>query len=193
MIGTLCLREANEIHVIDYDAESEAVKCVNLIPHQHEIWHLAPCPFDPVKLFTCYNTGSNYMSTLWEASPADSGKGSLKELTTLEGLKTPIRSMLWSPKDAPAVLSVEEEALRTWSLDGSRAVATASSQQAEELQHGLWAAAWDPHDLNAVATVSGNSLAFWDLRTMQRSQSVEQAHSNALRDVDFNPKHENHL
>ena len=97
VVGTLNLREENEVHLvreegggsnggransaaiavppppsyssltpfpsapfllqIEYDQETDTIRCEAVFSHKHEIWDLAPCPYDPSLLFTVYNTG----------------------------------------------------------------------------------------------------------------------------------------
>mmetsp|Transcript_14483 Transcript_14483/g.30995 ORF Transcript_14483/g.30995 Transcript_14483/m.30995 type:complete len:360 (-) Transcript_14483:626-1705(-) len=193
LVGTLKLRDPNEIHLIEYDAENEAIRCVNIYGHKHEIWHLSPCQTDESKLFTCYNTGSDYRASLWKIPSEDDNahaSGTLKHLATLDPIlvQSPVRCVLWSPHGPNSVLSVDEEALRSWSIEGGDINATGTSEQAEALHHKLAGGAWDPHDSATAVTWAGNNLSLWDLRTMRQRAGVEGAHGGAVRDVDFNPK-----
>lgn len=54
--------------------------------------------------------------------------------------------------------------------------------------HSLSGGAWDPHDHNALALTCDSSVLLWDLRTMQKTNSIEHAHVRNL-DYDMKTKH----
>ena len=69
------IREENEIHVLDFNEDSNEISCVQVYNHPEEIWSLDPSPRDATLFFTCYNSGSTHGSSLWRA-PALAAGGS---------------------------------------------------------------------------------------------------------------------
>jgi hypothetical protein len=62
VVGTLCLRENNQVHVLDYDPEKNSVHAT-VYGHKYEVWHIAPSPTNAALLATCYSdaTGAGSM------------------------------------------------------------------------------------------------------------------------------------
>mmetsp|Transcript_13061 Transcript_13061/g.15752 ORF Transcript_13061/g.15752 Transcript_13061/m.15752 type:complete len:357 (+) Transcript_13061:199-1269(+) len=192
MVGTQLLREANQVYLLEYEADSDSVQCISTYEHQHEVWDLAPCPHNQSKLFTCYNTGTDMKATLWEA-PGGEG-GSLQELLTLDSLTSAARRVLWSSDESSdTVLVTEEDSLSTWSLSAGAAQLAARSKQESTLHAKLWSATRSPHSQSDAAALAANQLSLWDLRTMKQTLTVEQAHSMPVRDVEYNPRNANIL
>ena len=55
LLGTLSLREDNEVQVITYKEEEIDIRCERVYKHPYEIWSLAPSAKQLPLLFTCYN------------------------------------------------------------------------------------------------------------------------------------------
>jgi len=200
IVGTTKLRHPNELHLIEYDADNEAVRCVNLYGHKHELWHLAPSPHASTLLFTTHDTGSERRASLWqipdESDTAAHASGTLRHVDTLDPIlvQSAVQCMVWSPHDASSVLSVDQEALHTWSLaDGALEHKGTSEQTEGALQHKFGGGAWDPHSASVAATWAGASLALWDLRTMRQTTRVEAAHAMGVTHLDFNPNRQHIL
>ena len=58
LAGTCCLREENEIHLLEFDEESNTLSAVTVYRHPKEIWSISPSPRDTRELFTTYTTGA---------------------------------------------------------------------------------------------------------------------------------------
>ena len=59
LAGTCCLREENEIHLIDFDEESNSLAACTVYRHPNEIWSISPNPRDASSFFTSHNTGES--------------------------------------------------------------------------------------------------------------------------------------
>ena len=44
VVGSLDLRGDNELHVLEFNEDTNEVWCQNVFAHPHEIWHAASCP-----------------------------------------------------------------------------------------------------------------------------------------------------
>jgi len=84
--------------------------------------------------------------------------------------------------DPDAVWGVSMEPCITTPFDREIQV---QSQESAGLLHYLSSGAWEPHDVNYVASTCDSSIQFWDLRTMKKTNSIEQAH---IHNVDYDTK-----
>ena len=73
--GTCCLREDNELHLLEFDEESNTLGCVAVYRHPKEIWSISPSPRDSQTLFTCYNTGPKFQASLWHTGGDEDDAG----------------------------------------------------------------------------------------------------------------------
>lgn len=196
LVGTLSLREENEVHLIQLADDGSEVSCEGLYLHQHEIWDMAACPFDPMLVATVYAEAGQYHAAIWRipdrALSHSTGAPQLQLAAELTGLEAPVKKVLWYPGDIalPRVITVDEEVICVWDLASStRAAQFASARQrvtGSGLQR-LHTGAWDPHNADTVATTSDTSIACWDLRSASKVVSIDGAHHLQIRDIDFNP------
>lgn len=63
-------------------------------------------------------------------------------------------------------------------------VQSSGTGPAGELQQ-LWSGSWSLEDANVLCTAGGNGFQVWDLRKMEQTQEVENAHEMPVRDVAF--------
>ncbi|KAJ3428851.1 wd-repeat protein [Anaeramoeba flamelloides] len=89
IVGTKSLRESNEVHVLEYEPESNRVKPFSVYSHKNEIWDICSCPWSSSKFFTVYNTGTEFCSTLWSTNQENESENenkndNLNEKTNLE-------------------------------------------------------------------------------------------------------------
>jgi hypothetical protein len=66
VVGSLCLREENQVHVLDYDEGSNSVRA-QLYGHKNEVWHVAPSPTNAGLLATCYGDSAGAWAAVWAA------------------------------------------------------------------------------------------------------------------------------
>ncbi|GJP31611.1 hypothetical protein CLOM_g16167 [Closterium sp. NIES-68] len=198
LVGTLSLREENEVHLIQLADDGSEVTCEGLYLHQHEIWDLATCPFDSALLSTVYASAGEYHAAIWripdKAFSHGTGAPSLQLAAELKGLEAPVKKVLWYGGDVALhrVITIDEEVICAWDLASStRAAQFATAKQrvtGSGLQR-LHTGAWDPHNADTVATTADTSIACWDLRAAIKTASIEGAHHLQIRDIDFNPNH----
>eukprot|EP00850_Spirogloea_muscicola_P012452 SM000080S22967 [mRNA] locus=s80:449851:453302:+ [translate_table: standard] len=196
LVGTLSLREENEIHLIRCGDDSSEITCEGLYAHQHEIWDLATCPYDARLFSTVHATAGDYGAAIWQLpSRAAAAAGSpgpsqqppaLEPVAQLKGHNARIKCVLWSPSGRHTqVISLDEEMLRVWDIDGARKFAAATGQASAGALQRFSGGCWDPHDVNSVATISETAVSCWDLRMMRQSHTIEHAHEVQVRDLDF--------
>ncbi|CAD7704086.1 unnamed protein product [Ostreobium quekettii] len=180
LVATNCLREENEVRFVEYDPGTESVRSPSAYVHRAEVWDLAACPSRTDRFFTVNNDGGEYHVNLWSTVPGEQVLNSLSELPDIDAS---IRRVLWHPKDDGKVATVEEGKLETWSV-AEDSVKSSGSAPAGELQQ-LWSGSWCAEDTNTLCTAGGNGFQIWDLRAMQQTKEVDNAHEMPVRDVDF--------
>ena len=72
LVATLELRAPNELHVLDFNEDTNEVRCERVYAHPHEAWCLASCPAPEHSelAMSVYSTGSELRRRL-----ADGGAG----------------------------------------------------------------------------------------------------------------------
>ncbi|KAI5069568.1 hypothetical protein GOP47_0015869 [Adiantum capillus-veneris] len=187
MVGTLSLREENEVHLVKYSASTGDVTCEGLYAHQHEIWDLASCPFDPLIFSTVHASAGDFGASVWRLPDHSKRSSQLEKLADLNGHTKKIKCTLWSQsgREHPQLLSIDEEALHVWDIDVSGRSVQVDKKISPGVLYHMRSGAWDPHDPMSVATVSDSCVQFWDLRSTKQAQALENAHAH---DLDFNPQ-----
>lgn len=191
--GTLSLKEENEVHLIRISSSETELICEGLFSHPNEIWDLASCPFDARIFSTVFSNGESYGAAVWKIPElyGQSNSPQLEQLSSLDAHTGKIQCILWWPSGQhDKLVSMDEENLLLWSLDSSNKIAKVQSRESVGSLHYFSGGAWDPHDRNALAATSDSSIQFWDLRTMQKTNSIERTH---VRSVDYNNKRQNIL
>ncbi|XP_042425340.1 WD repeat-containing protein DWA2-like isoform X1 [Zingiber officinale] len=198
LAGTLSLKEENEVHLIRLSPSGSELICDGLFYHPNEIWDLKSCPFDPRIFSTVFTSGETYGASVWKIPElyGQSNAPQPEQLFSLDEHSFKIKSnmlvsVLWWPSGKhDRLISIDEGNIFLWSLDSSNKVAKVISQESVGMLQNLSGGAWDPHDRNALSGICDSSLQFWDLRTMKKTTSIEQAH---IRDVDYNSKKQHFL
>lgn len=193
LVGTLSLREENEVHLIQLADDGSDITCEGLFTHANEIWDIAACPYDPRLFSTVHSSSGEFYASIWKMPERWEGGGASGEglalVGQLTGLDAQVKSVLWSVDEGKKqVVSLDEESIGLWSLERPKSfisqVAKASAGALAQISCG----ALDPHSPDSLATASETSISFWDLRSMTKSGGIESAHQLQIRDVDFNPK-----
>jgi len=186
-VGSLSLREENELHLIEVkdDTAQLDVTCAGQFAHPKEIWHIAPCPSDPLLLFTCYNTGQNESNaTLWKMDDQN-----LVEMAQLSHSNT-TKCILWQPVEghepSKMILSLDDNTIKLWDVEAggpSKETGTISLGELQRLTTGCW----NPNNTNEVVAANDTRVQGWDLRSLKETFSIPKAHSQFVRDLDYNP------
>uniref|UniRef100_A0A0D6R6Q8 EIPR1-like beta-propeller domain-containing protein n=1 Tax=Araucaria cunninghamii TaxID=56994 RepID=A0A0D6R6Q8_ARACU len=187
LVGTLSLREENEVHLIQLSPFGSELTCEGLYSHPHEIWDLASCPFDLRIFSTVYASGGDYGAALWRIPEPSTHHNApqLEQLGCLDAHTHKIKCVLWWPSGRHGQLvSIDEETFYLWSLDSSTMSAKVLSQESAGMLNHMSGGAWDPHDINTLSIACESSVQFWDLRSIKQVNSIGHAQ---VRDLDYNP------
>jgi len=211
-VGTQCLRE-NQIHLVEYDDDINVIN-KTVFPFDDEIWVLSPSTSQPDVIATVCDkvieSRVESRASLWRVPGAEvGGAGDLNgdtgdaQLLKLAEFDTgsygvnPVAAM-WHPGgESKCVTLVDDRVVLndvTVSGEGG-VVSVVSASGAEENSKGhldprakMTTGEWNPHhNSSTVATANDNHIRGWDLRTMKTTWSIENAHAQLIRDLDFNP------
>jgi len=190
LAGTTALREENEVEVLEFDAESDTLRRSASYRHPPEIWHIASCPEDPLRLITVFNDGGRYGATLWradlhkqqlEAQASLCSPPALGEAGGAGGGGQRIHAALW--RQGGIAATVEDLRLRCWQIGEAEAQEIGSLEG--EAGATFAGGAWDPTDSSRLASIASKSVQLWDVRSMKRTGGVAAASPQQLRDCHF--------
>jgi len=213
LLASLVLRDENEIHVMDFNEDTNEVWCQMIYTHPHEVWSCVSCPAPEHQelLITTHANGSEQRTSLWrmegigerEASPDASLASStppptaMPELLQLGGPTAlgDSRGVFWNAVLPEQVASVHKGEVRIWQLSHGGVASSvaengnASAPDGEEYVCGRW----DPHHAHALGVGCGCGLVTLDTRSMKVAHAVRNGHEQPLRSIDFNPNKPNVL
>lgn len=201
VIGTLNFNEENEIKLVEVnedDPDKPEIQEIASYSHPGEIWSMAPCPYDPSLLFTCYDTHAVPHCGLWRMGSTAAHKDNfgdsvgiggrygyddddyaaeeLKEVAQIpiKDRTVPVKSVLWNLHKKESAVVLDKKSLRMVSLaDGGvkdeAGVAPVTCPPGTDFTTGRWA----PLQESVVAAASGKSITAWDLRQPSSSSSAQ--------------------
>jgi len=169
------------------------------------------------------NDSEQWQSTLWRmpgmggsdsSEEPDASQGPLSpsrlsdpqpltKLVDLTGHVGRAKGVVWNHQEgARNIVSLDSQCIRMWQLsEGATALKTPTATLSGSVEGGPTCAAWDPHHSSLLASGDGRHLRTWDLRAGSDSAasaaapslSVECAHEDLVRCVDYNPNRPYHL
>ncbi|KAI8465862.1 MAG: WD40-repeat-containing domain protein [Monoraphidium minutum] len=187
LVGSTSLRDENELRLLEYDPEHEALTSVTSWVHPEEVWDAAPCPVATERVITVHSKGGAYGATLWRAEP---GGAQLEPLARMEHAGV-VRRVVWNALAPEVALTFEEGALRVWQMGPAAAQCVASAPTGGGQR--LWGGAAHPKDAGLAAAVAGGGVQLWDVQNCAKVGEVPAAHRPAARCVDWAPHHEHRL
>eukprot|EP00126_Sphaerothecum_destruens_P006800 Sdes_comp19534_c0_seq2m11128 len=215
LVGTLSLKQKNKIYVVDYDDETQLIHSLSF-PHPYgEVWSVSCSPQNPLLFSSQYsyvssgnsiNTASlfklNGVPSAGEFSRGERSNHSdssfqedcfLEKIFDLKDPNSPenespsaTRCVLWCPEETISTMaSIQENSIQIWDVEKC---ALLSSTTPQNFQKPFSSASWNPHHgCSLIATTNETSIIGWDLRTMKPCFSIENAHQQSVRSLDFNP------
>lgn len=214
LVGTQSLRSTNQVHLLDFEDESNLITKHVFSHEPGEVWHIASNPLDKNILATSYNKiidgKTKRFATMWRIPPLDetappvyeltpgeqSGKCvSLQHVCDLNSDHGDVKKVIWNPSsDSDRLLTISERHIDLWqtSNSGAKLVDSISLEGKAQLQYSV--GRFNPHHGGSqVLTGIDSHIKGYDLRSMTSSFSIENAHSQLIRDVDMNPNKQYYL
>ncbi|EDO41365.1 predicted protein [Nematostella vectensis] len=219
LAGSQSLKFENQVHLIDFDDESNLINKNVFLHPAGEIWNINASPVDKNILATCYNKVSEnraeIQGAIWRIPPIDEteppppdspglihspGGGhsrSLQLVCNLENHQENIKSVLWNPSgDGTQVISITEQHLDLWDLNTTTPILqdVDSTSLEGKSQPRFTTGRWNPHHGGSqIATANDSTIRGWDIRTLRQVYSIENAHGQLVRELDFNPNKQYYL
>ena len=177
-----------------------------------QIWHISSSCNDPSLFSTCYsnlNSGDVKLGCkLWKlpldenmeiihgAETADqAGQQSLSSIEELIDFSTSSQSnithILWKPIESDQhLMTLGEGQMGLWDIQPASPtlVSTYKLPEKKGLPSTLTNGRWNPHHgAKQFAVASGQNILSWDVRACEPAFQIDNAHSQLVRDLDFNP------
>ncbi|KAK3601537.1 hypothetical protein CHS0354_027679 [Potamilus streckersoni] len=204
LVGTQSLKAENQVHHIDFDDENNQISKNVFLHRVGEIWHLSASTIDKNLLATCYNKTSESKAEMCAAVwrlPSDFDTLQSEDHTSHQSLELvcdltasdfgDLKSVLWHPTgDSSNLVGIADSHILVWELETSSASAklVSSAELEAKGQPRLTCGQWNPHhNCTQIATANDTFIRGWDLRTMEQVYTIENAHGQLVRDLDFNP------
>ncbi|XP_004347509.1 hypothetical protein CAOG_04758 [Capsaspora owczarzaki ATCC 30864] len=195
LIGTLTLHHDNQIHLLEYGDDDQTVTPTVFSHPQGEVWSIAASPSHVDIFATSYlkplDGKAQIRSKLFKMPEHDDIGGEILPLTELfefTGHNSSISCLSWNPILTSQVAVVDEESIQLWDLNAEETSAKVKTSVKPDTKRAkLSAGRWHPHSGGPFAVAMDTSVRAWDMRTSEPAWVVEHAHSQAIRDIDFNP------
>lgn len=215
LIGTQSLKpNANQIHVVELEEDTGALHTKVFKHDIGEVWHLRCSPHDAAVLLTTHNSYdaatsqctmgvSIFKLPTVEVIPKDLDDLSAIHSRNVEDMEllltiTPekveeeIRCAEWHPTDSSRIGVVCESSLRVHDVNTGATLSHTTASARLKLTSGKW----NPHQGHAqFAVLQDMHIKCYDTRTdcTKPSWSIDNAHRQLARDLDFNPNRQFHL
>ncbi|XP_063226400.1 EARP-interacting protein homolog [Bacillus rossius redtenbacheri] len=206
MIGTQSLKlSSNQVHIVEVNEENGLLNTQIFQHGEGEVWSITASPSDADVIATCYNTLADdntccMRSTIWrvpqqpEAGEAPASLEQLAQLDT-EKLGRDVRITAFHPSDGSRAVSVVDNHFVLWDLSAGDGKEVCSGLLEGKGQPRFTTGKWNPHqNCSQFVTANDGHIRSWDLRSPQeQAWAIEAAHSQLVRDLDFNPNKQYYL
>lgn len=211
LLASLALHGGNEVHVLEFNEDTNEVWCPLVYSHPHEVWACGSCPAAEHSelLLTTHSDGSQQRTTLWrmdgladrELAPELPQRGAPQPRPMLElcqlGSAAELgdcRAVLWNSVLPEQVASINRASVTVWQLSHAAAASSAAeagsaSTPVEGATYGC--GRWDPHHAHALGLGCERDLFTLDTRSMKAAVGVKGAHEGRVHGLDYNPNKPN--
>ncbi|XP_041976880.1 EARP and GARP complex-interacting protein 1 [Aricia agestis] len=210
LIGTQSLKpQTNQVHVVELEEDTGALHTKVFKHDIGEIWHLRCSPHDAATLLTTHNSYDPDTSqctmgvSIFKLPTLDVIPKNLEELSTIQGrnaedmelLKTitpekaeeEIRCAEWHPSDSTRIGMVLDSAVSVLDVGTGAKVSSAAPDGRSRLK--FTGGKWSPQGTTQFAVLQDMHIKCFDTRTegTKPAWSIDNAHRQLARDIDFNP------
>lgn len=205
LIGTQSLRTTNQVHLIDFDDENNIINKYVFSFDSGEIWNINSDPNDKNVVGTCYNTIENnkalIKASLWRIPPIDdmeppvlsdlsaTQQNSLQHLKDLHSNHGDVKKVIWNPSsESNKIITVSERYIDLWQEVNHDIQLSHSIPFDGKEQLQFTVGRFNPHHGGSqIAAGVDNTIKGYDLRSMSSTFTINNAHAQTVRDLDFNP------
>ncbi|CAG9813572.1 unnamed protein product [Phaedon cochleariae] len=204
LIGTQSLKQANnQIHVIEFHEETSIVETSVFYHSEGEIWKINTSPTDPLKLATCYNSvtgeSSCSMKTAILTLPEIESSDTIENLEIVTKLDTSIfgsdvKTTDFHPTETNTAVSLTDTQLILWDISGSEGKNILNIPLEGKNSPKFTNGKWNPHqNCSQFTTATETHLKSYDIRSGDLAWSIDNAHNQLVRDIDYNMNKQYHL
>uniref|UniRef100_A0A182UJ44 EIPR1-like beta-propeller domain-containing protein n=1 Tax=Anopheles melas TaxID=34690 RepID=A0A182UJ44_9DIPT len=205
-VATQSLKPNNQLHVVDLNEDSSALQS-RIFAHPYgEVWRLAASAHDPRLLASCYSllkgtqvVMETALLTLPQSLEPKDGEEqeflafeNVEKLAT-EGYGVEIRTTEFHPTDANQLACVVDGKIVLFSRAeaATRVVAEINAKNVPKFTTGRWS---HFHQGNHFIALHDCSIKSYDVRDPNHVVwSIDEAHSQLVRDLDCNPNKQCHI
>lgn len=193
ILATFALRGNNEVHVLEFNEDTNEVCCQGVYAHPYEVWGLSSCPTPEHQelVVMTHSSGTEQCTSLWRMNgiggrgPGAGGRGPLEETPQPGHFPKPMSELLqlggpMPPRDHCGILwnsvlseqlaTVQRSQARFWQLSHGRSASSAAeiSAMACPADEGFSCGCWDPHHAHSLTLATGDGGLFTvDARSMK--------------------------
>ncbi|XP_060535980.1 EARP-interacting protein homolog [Cylas formicarius] len=204
LIGTQSLKQTtNQIHLVEFNEELSTIKTSVFHHTDGEIWKLTTSLLDPLKLATCYNVVINDNSCIFKTAilklPEEENLETIENLEILTSFDTveygtDIKTTEFHPTDGCKAASVIDNHVVLWDISESEGRKVMSVQLDGKNNPKFTTGKWNPHqNCNQFSTATDTNVKTYDIRTGDLAWTIEGAHTQLLRDMDYNMNKQYHI
>jgi len=190
LVGTQSMKNDNTVHLFELDEEYGEL---NDIAYPHpvgEVWHISSSSHQRELIATCHShveAATNLVSgaNLWRLG-TDSENPELEDLGALDGHDTSVRMTEFGPEGCEGQLcSLGDTCVIRWDINEGL-------KERDRIQlpkrSSPAAIRWNPHSNgNQIGVATEQNIRLFDTRTLSAGAVIENAHTQTVRDLDFNP------
>jgi len=214
LIGTQSLKYENQIHDVLYDEDTNTVSKAIYKHEKGEIWEVNTAPAEKRLISTCYNEilGGNtcqMKGSLWRL-PENievSGGGNedlaanhelelIAELSddASDGNQQNLKCVRWQPGENDRLCTVVDSQIVLWDLNNGSVSVHSKISMERKNNPIINGGQWNPHHgCNQFAAAIDTNIHIWDIRSKACCSSIDGAHGQMIRHMDFNPNKQYYL
>ena len=187
LVGTQSMKDDNAVHMFELSEETGDLTATSYLHPTGEIWNITSSPQHRHLIATCHShveDGVNLVSgaTVWRLG---SEEVILERVGDLSAHKAPVRGTEWGGEGYEGLLcSLGDNSLIRWEV-GSEIREVGSCELPKRASPT--SLRWNPHNGYQVGVALDTHVRLYDLRAMKCSTVIEQAHTQTVRDLDYNP------
>ncbi|CAG9859497.1 unnamed protein product [Phyllotreta striolata] len=204
LIGTQSLNQTNnQIHLIEFNEEISTLKTSVFHHSDGEIWKITSSPLDANKISTCYNalTGENgcTMKSAILKLPEIENHDAIENLEILTELDfstcgSEIRTTEFHPNESNTAASLTDSHLILWDISDTRGRNISSITNEGKTSAKFTNGKWNPHQNgNQFSCATETHIKTYDIRSGELAWSLDNAHCQFVRDMDYNMNKLYHL
>lgn len=215
LIGTQSLKQTNnQIHLVEFDEENSKLETKVHYHSYGEIWKLTTSPVNPALLATCYNTldtsgtGCNMKASLLKLPDSDSVNPDVIENLQLacdliggtnsssadESLAGDVKTTEFHPVDENRVCTVVDNEVVVMDVGEGQGKVVVGIKLEGKSSPRFITGKWNPHqNCNQFTASHETHLKTYDIRTKQIAWQIDGAHTQVVRDMDFNMNKQYHI